>query len=275
VLASGSGGNAAVVEAGGTRVLVDCGLAYRQLQRRMHACELRPETVDAVVLSHEHSDHIQGLPVFRRRHNVPVFATGGTASALEDGVSAVPTLVEGRPLRLGALELTPIATSHDAREPVGFVIAGGGCRVALVTDTGEVSPAMAEMITGCHALLLETNHDPDLLRYGSYPWPLKRRIASSTGHLSNTQAQKAVEHLCHPGLSVVVGMHLSRENNRPELVRNELGRVVLGAGVRVEVADQERPLVLDVGGPGTARGQLRLFDDGGDGRTAAGAGRRG
>ncbi|MGE5236746.1 MAG: MBL fold metallo-hydrolase [Acidobacteriota bacterium] len=273
ILASGSGGNATVVEAGGVRLLLDCGITYRQLQRRMHACSVRTDELDAVFLSHEHTDHVQGLPVFRRHHTTPVFATEGTASALDEGLAAVPELVSGKAVRLGALAVTPVATRHDAREPIGFVLEADDCRVAVMTDTGEVTSAMVEMIAGCQAVLLEANHDVDLLRYGSYPWPLKQRIASPTGHLSNLQAQLVIEQLCHADLELVVGMHLSRENNRSDLARSEIGKPLAGSSVRVEVADQDRPLVVHVGSRRSDSGQLRLFDDEEPVGAAAGAGR--
>ena len=140
-----------------------------------------------------------------------------------------------------------MATSHDAAEPVGFVIDDGCASVGIVTDTGVTTHLLLERLAGCQALLLECNHDPDMLRLGPYPWPLKQRISSRTGHLSNTQSRDAVEVLAHDGLEIVVGMHLSRENNVPGLVRQELARPLAGSGVRVAVADQDEPLVVEVG----------------------------
>ena len=258
VLASGSSGNAAVFDAGGTRLLVDAGLSYRQLQRRLHEVGLHVRDLTAVVISHEHSDHVQGLEVLVRHLEGPVLATAGSASALDSSFGVEGTLVDGREIRLGALAVTPVATRHDAAEPVGFVIRHDDCRVGLATDTGCVGEQLLEAFAGCRAVLLESNHDPDMLRYGSYPWPLKQRIAADTGHLSNTQAQRALERLCHPGLEVAVGMHLSRENNRPELAGRELARPLEGSGVRVAVADQLRTLLIELSGADA--GQLSLFD---------------
>jgi len=259
VLASGSGGNAVVVEAGGSRLLLDCGVSVRRLEERARAAGVEVGELDAVCVSHEHVDHVRGLGVLLRRHRTPLFATEGTLASIPEPLSAAGRLVPGRELRVGALVVVPVATSHDAVEPVGFVVSGGGCRVAVVTDTGDVGSELAEQLSGCHALFLEANHDPDMLRVGPYPWPLKQRIASSTGHLSNLQARRTVERLAHSALEVVVGMHLSRENNVPELALAELGRVLAGSGVHVAVADQERPLVVDVGGAPPPVGQLGLF----------------
>ncbi len=261
VLASGSGGNALLVEERGTKVLIDCGVSLRQLQRRTRAVGASLDGLAAVLLTHEHGDHVQGVPVLRRHVDVPVVATRGTAEALAGIGDVEPGLAAGRSWRVGSLEFVPVATSHDAREPVGFVIESVAGRMGLVTDTGELSSELTQAFAGCRVVLLETNHDPDLLRYGRYPWPLKQRIASVTGHLSNQQARGAIEALCHGGLEVVVAMHLSQENNRPELARREIERPLAGSAVRVAVASQFEPLVVEVGEPRGQAGQGRLFDE--------------
>ncbi len=260
ILGSGSGGNALVLEADGTTVLFDCGLSYRQLAIRMAESGFAPGRVEAVFLSHEHDDHVQGLEVFCRRHKAPVLATAGTAAGMASPPRLAEVLRAGRAVRLGALEVLPLPISHDAREPVGWVVSDGARRVGIATDTGIVTATLREGLVGCHALLLECNHDRDLLRVGPYPWPLKQRILSRTGHLSNDQAREALESLMHDGLELVVGMHLSETNNRPEMVRAELGPVFAGTGVSVAIAHQEVPLVLAVGPP-PRRGQLRLFGE--------------
>ncbi len=247
VLASGSGGNAAVVETGDGCVLVDCGISYRQLVTRMKALGLEPERISAVLLTHEHDDHVKGLEVFLRRHRVPVLATPGTLGAMPLAVPDARRVASGREVCVGSLRVTPVATSHDAREPVGFVMESAGVRVGLVTDTGVFTELLADRLARCHALLLECNHDRDLLRVGPYPWPLKQRIASRTGHLSNEQACTALERLAHSDLEVVVGMHLSQTNNRPEMVRRDLASVLGGSRVRLEVATQHAALVVETG----------------------------
>lgn len=260
VLASGSSGNAVVVEAGGTRVLVDCGVSLRQLERRLRVADLETRDLDAVVVTHEHTDHVAGLPTLLRRRPLPVMATAGTLALLP--LSAAPTaetLTAGREARVGSLRLMPVSTSHDASEPISVVIADGNTRVGLVTDTGVMTELLLERLDGCSALLLESNHDLDMLRWGPYPWPLKQRIASRTGHLSNQQAQEAVERLAHSGLEFVVGMHLSRENNRPEIAARELAAPLRGSKVRVLTASQDEPLIVELPGDARRRGQLELF----------------
>ena len=256
VLASGSGGNAAVLEMGGTCVLVDCGISYRQACARMKAVGIAPERIQAVLLTHEHDDHVKGLEVFLRHHRVPVLATVGTVEAMPFPPADAQPLASGREVRLGTLKVLPVETSHDAREPVGFVVEGGGRRIGVVTDTGVFSEFLVERLSGCHALLLECNHDRDLLRYGPYPWPLKQRIASHTGHLSNEQTSRALERLAHSALELVIGMHLSQTNNRPDLVERELSAILAGSGVRIEVSSQHFPLTVSDGPE-----QLSLFPE--------------
>ncbi len=256
MLASGSGGNAAVLEAGDACVLIDCGISYRQLAFRMKTLEMSPGQIQAVLLTHEHDDHVKGLEVFLRHHRVPVLATTGTVEAMPYPPADAQLLASGREVGLGNLKVLPVETSHDAREPVGFVVENRGRRVGMVTDTGVLSDLLVERLSGCHALLLECNHDRDLLRYGPYPWPLKQRIASRTGHLSNEQTCAALERLAHSGLELVVGMHLSQTNNRPEMVERELGSVLAGSGVRLEISSQYWPLAVHAGPE-----QLSLFPE--------------
>jgi phosphoribosyl 1,2-cyclic phosphodiesterase len=175
VLASGSGGNAAVLEAGDACVLIDCGISYRQLGSRMKSLGMDPLQIQSVLLTHEHDDHVRGLEVFLRHHRIPVFATVGTVEAMPNPPSDAQPLSAGREVRVGGMKVLPVETSHDAREPVGFVVENHGRRVGLVTDTGVLSEPLLERLSGCHALLLECNHDRDLLRYGPYHGPPLQR----------------------------------------------------------------------------------------------------
>ncbi len=240
ILASGSSGNAAVVRGGGVSVLLDAGLSTLQIRRRLEALGGDIDEVEAVLVSHEHFDHKSALEVFCRHHRAAVWATPGTWTQLPR-VPAGGELQSGRPLRFGGIVVTPVATSHDACEPVAFLVDDGVTRLALCTDTGIVTPLLAERLTACDLLLLEANHDADMLRHGPYPWPLKQRIASRHGHLGNHQAQEALDRLRHPGLKAVVGMHLSEENNDPGLVRRCLTEAV-GAGPVVDTAARREML---------------------------------
>jgi phosphoribosyl 1,2-cyclic phosphodiesterase len=231
VLASGSSGNAAVVRAGGRTVLVDVGVTRIQVVRRMEAMGLDPDTVDAILITHEHSDHVKGLDVFSRRHPAPVWATRGTWSRLNVRCASGGELISGGELRLGDLTITPVATSHDAAEPVAFVFSDQRHRAALCTDTGLFTTLLARRLVDLDAVLMETNHDPDLLRHGPYPWPLKQRIASRHGHLANHQACEALDQIRSSTLKAVLGLHLSAENNCPDMAGEGLRCAVPEASV--------------------------------------------
>jgi len=250
ILATGSSGNALVVRSGGTAVLVDAGVSALQVRRRLEAAGLELSALEAVVVTHEHTDHVRGLEVLLRRRPLPVWATPGTWGRLRvDGVPGGGELTGGRPVRVGPLELLPVATCHDAAEPVALVISDGERRLALCTDTGIVTPLLEHRLGGCEALLLEANHDLDLLRHGPYPWPLKQRIRSRLGHLSNDQSAEAVDRLTWEGLRAVVGLHLSEQNNHPELVTQALRRAAPpGAAVAAVTRHEMLRLSLDGGG---------------------------
>lgn len=244
VLASGSSGNALVVVGKRGAVLFDCGLGPRVLAARLRAVGVDPQSIVALVLSHEHTDHVKGLPHFQKRFSVPIWATAGTWEALGGVDSSGELLTLGKPAAVADLSVLPLPASHDAVEPAGFVVEACGLRLGLLTDTGVVTELLVERLSGCHALFLEANHDLDMLRFGPYPPVLKQRIASRHGHLSNVQARDALERLVHPALRQVVAMHLSRENNRPVLVEQELGRVLRGGPAKLWVASQDEPLTV-------------------------------
>jgi phosphoribosyl 1,2-cyclic phosphodiesterase len=230
ILASGSSGNSALVRAGDTAVLLDAGISALQIKKRLAAFGCAPGGIDAVFLTHEHSDHVRGLEVLLRRHHAaPVWATRGTWSRVPIRTRTGGELVPGREIPVGSLRVRPVATSHDAAEPVAFVVTDGRRRVALCTDTGVFTHLLEQRLVGCDLLLIETNHDADMLRHGPYPWRLKQRITSRLGHLGNHQTEEAVDRLRCPELKGVVGLHLSAENNSPELARGCLERVVNGS----------------------------------------------
>lgn len=254
VLASGSTGNAVFIRSGDDGLLVDAGISRLAICRRLEAAGFTIDGVRAVVVSHEHSDHVDGLPVLLRRQPRPVWATAGTWSRLKVTSTGGGELRSGRPLRLGGLEVLPVATSHDATEPVAFVIGDGSFRVGLCTDTGVVTPLLEERLRFCDLLLLEANHDADLLRHGPYPWHLKQRIASRHGHLANHQAQEALARLLSPSLRGVVAMHLSETNNLPDLAATCFGAVVNGSlPVGIAGRDHILRLTLDAAGLGMER----------------------
>jgi phosphoribosyl 1,2-cyclic phosphodiesterase len=250
VMASGSSGNAAVVRSGGTSLMVDVGVSALQVKKRLEVFGRSPDEIDAVLLTHEHSDHVHGLDVFLRRHRAaPVWTTAGTWSQLGVRCDGGGELVSGKTVTFGSLRVTPVATSHDAAEPVALVFDDGHHCAALCTDTGTFTALLEQRFQGCELLLLETNHDTDMLRHGPYPWPLKQRIASRVGHLANHQSQEVVGRLNSPFLRAVVGMHLSAENNCPDLVCQTL-RDAAGNGVPVAAVTRSGMLRINLDGDG-------------------------
>jgi len=274
VLASGSGGNTAFIEAGGARVLVDAGLSYRETRRRCADAGLDLREVTDVLLTHEHADHCFGAATLARKLGARVHATRGTLHALRDPPPAelcFPLPRDGVLLLGRGLHVRAIPVPHDAVEPVAYAfeerVDGGRCiRAAVVTDLGSATRALAKALLGLDALVLEMNHDARLLLEGPYPASLKRRVRSDLGHLSNAQAAQLVAQVLHPGLRHLVLAHLSEQNNTPTHARREAEAVleVRGSRAALHVAGQARalaPILLD---PGTASAvprprQLVLF----------------
>lgn len=240
-LGSGSRGNALLVEAGRTRVLVDAGFGPREMSRRLERLGLAAGDIDAVLVTHEHSDHIGGVFACARRFDWAVLLTHGTLAACrEDNVAAQVTLIDSHEsFSVGDILVHPFPVPHDAREPVQFVLADGAKRLGVLTDAGHVTPHMVAMLDACDALVLECNHDAGLLAQGSYPPALKRRIGGLWGHLENSAAASLLTQLARSGLRHVVAAHLSEQNNSPALARAALSAVLGCAQDWIGVASQE------------------------------------
>ena len=243
-LASGSRGNCLVAEAGETRVQPDCGLSPRETARRLARLGLEPAGLAAILVTHEHDDHVGGAFAFAAAHSLTVYLTRGTLRAAADAgkvVDGVRTeLIDGRAaFGVGALEARPFTVPHDAREPVQYVLSDGACALGVLTDIGAPTPHVVEMLSGCDALVLECNHDSAMLRDGGYPRWLKERIGGPLGHLDNEQAADLLGALERSRLQHVIGAHLSQQNNRPELARAALARALGCAGDWVGLATQE------------------------------------
>ncbi|MBC7266704.1 MAG: MBL fold metallo-hydrolase [Coriobacteriia bacterium] len=253
LLASGSHGNAALVYAGGTGVLVDCGISARQVRLRIRAAGLAHVRVEAIALTHEHADHVAGVRVLARDLDVPVLATPGTLAALRDALADVPAvdaIHAGDALALAGMVAIPFRSSHDAADPIGFRFElPSGRVVGYLSDSGTLTAESAEALTGCDVLAIESNHDVGMLERGPYPPFLKRRIRSDVGHLSNDAAAEALAVLAHDGLALVVGLHLSETNNTPSraLAALTAARDRLGLRCAIAAASQHAPLVCAAG----------------------------
>jgi phosphoribosyl 1,2-cyclic phosphodiesterase len=221
MLGSGSRGNSTVMPSGSTRVLIDCGFAAAESQRRLARLGLEPSDLDAILVTHEHADHCGGVSVFARRYGIPVWTTAGTAAAWREA-AACPQLQIVNPharFAIGDLEIEPYPVPHDAREPCQFVFGDGAVRVGLLSDAGHVTAHMRATLSGCAALLLECNHDAVSLAQGPYPPSLKRRVGGTHGHLSNAQAAGLLASMDCTRLQHLALVHLSERNNTPQLAR--------------------------------------------------------
>ena len=224
-LASGSRGNALLVEHDETLIMIDCGLPLTILEARLAAVGRALDDLDAVLITHEHGDHSRGIGPLRRRRAIPLWTTHGTAGAVGE-IDGYERVQLDREITIGSIGILPFAVPHDAREPCQFVFRASGRRLGVLSDVGHPTPAIRRALAGCDALALEFNHDAGLLRSGSYPPSVKARVASRFGHLSNAQAVELLGGLVHQELQWVMALHLSERNNSPSHVRDAVAPVI-------------------------------------------------
>jgi phosphoribosyl 1,2-cyclic phosphodiesterase len=246
VLASGSSGNCALVATEKTRVLVDAGLSFKELSKRLASIGEQPGCIDAVVITHEHSDHISGLARFARRvPSAPVFMTRLTAPAVDwDGAApAIEPFQAGASFAVGDIEIDSFTIPHDAIDPVGFCFRAQGVKIGLVTDLGYMPDSIKFHLRGSQVLLLESNHDLDMLKVGPYPWAVKQRVMSRNGHLSNEVMGDYVSHEFDSSATALILGHLSEHNNHPEIVRMVAQQALdrRGLATQLVVASQKQP----------------------------------
>lgn len=250
VLSSGSRGNACYVETASTRILIDAGLSCREIVRRLNGLGIESEEIDALLITHEHTDHIQGAGPLARRLDIPLYLNSSTYREAGKRLGRIPSLelIEtGKKLSIGDLTVETFTKCHDAADPVGVVVSCNGQRIGFITDLGRSTRVVEDRLKGCQALIVEFNHDVEKLNRGPYPLHLKRRIAGPDGHLSNRQAGDLVRALAHDGLSVLVPAHLSIENNSPEVALKEAIQSLEDRGLgrsRVEVSRQDKATPL-------------------------------
>ena len=224
-LGSGSEGNALLVEAAGTRLLMDCGFGLNDSIARLARLGIAPEQLDGILITHEHGDHSGGVARLARKFGLPVWLTHGTLRVLSDKLSGVERICEIDPhqsFAIGDIEITPYPVPHDAAEPVQFVFGDGVRRLGVLTDAGSSTPHIEAVLGGCDALVLECNHDSDMLMNGDYPWSLKQRVGGRYGHLNNRDAADILSRLEVGRLQHLVAAHLSRSNNTAALAVDAL-----------------------------------------------------
>jgi phosphoribosyl 1,2-cyclic phosphodiesterase len=244
-LGSGSQGNALVVEAGRTRLLLDCGFGLADTVARLGRLGLVPGDISAIVVTHEHDDHIGGVARLARRHSIPVWLTPGTLNGFESlfaEVTQVAFIHNYESFAIGDVHVQPFPVPHDAREPAQYVFGDGAQRLGVLTDAGCSTRHIESVLSGCDALVLECNHDPEMLRVSRYPLRLRERIAGRFGHLDNNAAAELLRRLDNSKLKHLVAAHLSQENNHPDLARAALSAVMNCESDWIAIADQREGL---------------------------------
>ncbi len=250
-LASGSSGNCHFITDNESHVLIDAGLSGKQIQGKLQEINVDPNRLTAILISHEHSDHIQGAGILSRRFNIPIYANEGTWLGMESKLGKlspdnIKVFTTATRFNVGEIQIKPYSISHDANEPVGFCLEGQGIKISIATDLGHMTEEITTEIKDSHLVVLESNHDVEMLKVGSYPYYLKRRILSNEGHLSNDAAGYAIVDLVKHNVKNVLLAHLSKENNFPELamatVKNilELNQISIGKDLVLDLAHRDR-----------------------------------
>ena len=230
LLGSGSGGNSTYIESRGAALLIDQGFSFREIQKRLESRELDPSAIMGILVTHEHVDHISGVGITARKLNVPVYGTPGTLNGKKNifnGNEQLIPIESGEPFTISPFEILPFRVSHDSVDPVQFCVQAGRKKIAMATDLGFVSTLVEQVIKDSDLVVIEANHDVEMLKKGTYPWYLKQRIMSKTGHLSNRNAAETIFNitLSRKKKPKIVLAHLSEENNCPELAEKEVKEV--------------------------------------------------
>lgn len=248
LLASGSKGNALLIESGRTRLLIDAGLSAREIRRRLDLIGVAADTLSGLLITHEHTDHVRGLGPLVRQLDLPVYLHTELAGALHDvgRPARVQEFAPGEDFAIDGLTIQAFSVTHDALAPVGFTLTDEQGKVGVATDLGIATRLVAERLQGCHTLVLETNHDEEMLRDGPYPWALKQRVRSNHGHLSNLAGGALLGSLLWSGLETVFLGHLSETNNQPRLALDAVRQVLdcqTACAPEVVVGRQDGPVM--------------------------------
>ncbi|WP_417914803.1 MBL fold metallo-hydrolase [Candidatus Electronema sp. JM] len=249
ILGSGSKGNCTLVESGATSVLLDAGFSGKEIKRRLGLIGRSVEDITAILLTHEHGDHISGAGVLSRQARLPIYANSGTHRAAEAKLGSLHQRTEfgtGEGFRVDGLAIHPFRISHDTADPVGFVLSDGSRSLCCCTDTGKITALIRQTARRCHALILEANYDPQLLAAGPYPLPVQQRVRSSQGHLANSAAAKLLGELTDAPLRQVVLAHLSETNNQPDIALAQMEEELRPhrPSFTIDIAEQARPTRL-------------------------------
>jgi phosphoribosyl 1,2-cyclic phosphodiesterase len=247
LLASGSGGNSIYIQNGSSSVLIDAGLTGKRIEERLQGIGVDPSTLQGIVVSHEHSDHIKGVGILARRYHLPVWLTEGTLNASKKtfrGTEQIHVMDNDEDFSIGDLAFQAFQLPHDAADPVNFVVTDGNAQVAIATDMGVMTQLVYQRLREVDFVVIESNYDLKMLMDGPYPWDLKKRISGRHGHLPNDGAAETLCNLALEGLQQAVLAHLSEKNNHPDLARETCQDMLVHRGIRnfsITVAAQDRP----------------------------------
>lgn len=254
-LFSGSTGNSYYIGSRSAGLLIDAGRSARQLDNMLKLCGVDPSAIKGILITHEHSDHVSGLRVFAKKYSLPIFASVGTLGELTDTLDGAETHIMPEDLQIADMTVTPFHTSHDSAEALGFRIKTADSRAfALATDTGVLTDEVKSRLLGADTVVIESNHDPEMLQKGAYPYPLKQRILSNRGHLSNEACAEFLPQLASSGTRRFVLAHISRENNLPSLAREKALAALVRAGLVQDV-----DFLLDTAKPENTDGKTIIF----------------
>ena len=251
VLASGSSGNVCYVESSDTRLLIDAGLSARETERRLEQIGIKPSSLSAIIITHEHLDHVKGAGALSRRYDLPLYINHDTFLNAQKTLGKIsrPMIVQtGEALEINNLVVETFTKCHDAADPIGLIVSVDGIRIGVATDLGRSTRLVEDRLRGCRALILEFNHDTVMLDEGPYPLFLKKRIKGRDGHLSNDQAGDLLETVCNKGLGHLVLAHLSEINNSPDIAYQRAAEVLTGCGIKttevlVSCQDEAAPMI--------------------------------
>ena len=242
-LGSGSRGNSTIIETDGTAILVDCGFSMRETERRLQRLSREIQQVSAILVTHEHGDHVRGVASLAKKYSIPVWSSRGTAKAAElDELESWHCIDIHQEFEINSIHIQPVPVPHDAREPCQFIFSDGDWRVGVLTDTGSITPYIEEQYSACDAFILEANHDEEMLANGSYPPSLKHRVGGNFGHLNNGQAKDLLNAIDISKLQYLVASHISDKNNTVALARDKMSEALDMDASWIDVASQDEGL---------------------------------
>ena len=242
-LGSGSRGNSTLIEADGTAILVDCGFSMRETERRLQRLSREIQQVTAILVTHEHGDHVRGVASLAKKYGIPVWSSRGTAKAAKlEELQHWNCIDIHQEFVINSIHIQPVPVPHDAKEPCQFVFSDGDWRIGILTDTGSITPYIEEQYSACDAFILEANHDEEMLANGSYPTSLKHRVAGNYGHLNNRQAKDLLNAIDISKLQYLVASHISDKNNTVALARDKMSEALDMDASWIDVASQDEGL---------------------------------